>query len=163
MYKIVGADQKEYGPISADQILQWISEGRVNGQTLARLDEGPWKPLSTFPEFTAALPMSVPPTLPPGGRAGSPLGVAPRANGMAITGFVCGLLGAIGCCGPILATLGLVFSCLGLSQIKRDPQQLTGRGLAWAGIVLSLIAYVIFVVILLTIGLEGLTKNLPKW
>ena len=33
MYKIIGADQKEYGPVSAEQLRQWIAEGRVNGQT----------------------------------------------------------------------------------------------------------------------------------
>jgi hypothetical protein len=52
MYKIIGADQKEYGPISADQLRQWIAEGRVNGQTQA-CAEGTqeWKPLAMFPEF----------------------------------------------------------------------------------------------------------------
>jgi len=55
MYKIIGADQKEYGPISADQIRQWISEGRANGQTLV-CAEGTtdWKPLEQFPEFGLA-------------------------------------------------------------------------------------------------------------
>ena len=33
MYKIIGADQKEYGPVSAEQLRLWIAEGRVNGQT----------------------------------------------------------------------------------------------------------------------------------
>jgi hypothetical protein len=52
MYKIIGADQKEYGPITADQIRQWIAEGRVNGQTHACLEgTQEWKPLSMFPEF----------------------------------------------------------------------------------------------------------------
>lgn len=52
MYKIIGADQKQYGPISADQIRQWISEGRVNGQTVACAEgTDEWKPLSQFPEF----------------------------------------------------------------------------------------------------------------
>lgn len=52
MYKIIGADQKEYGPISAEQIRQWIAEGRVNGQTQV-CAEGTqdWKPLAAFPEF----------------------------------------------------------------------------------------------------------------
>src|SRR5262245_21124509 len=53
MYKIVGADQKEYGPVSEEQIRQWITEGRANAQTIARFGEGPWKPLVTFPEFAA--------------------------------------------------------------------------------------------------------------
>jgi uncharacterized membrane protein len=63
MYKIIGADQKQYGPISADQIREWISEGRVNGDTVA-CAEGTeeWKPLSKFPEFgfMAPVPAAVP-------------------------------------------------------------------------------------------------------
>jgi len=52
MYKIIGADQKEYGPISADQIRQWIAEGRVNGQTQVCAEGSQeWKSLETFPEF----------------------------------------------------------------------------------------------------------------
>ena len=52
MFKIIGADQKEYGPVSADQIRQWITEGRVNGQTKV-CAEGTqdWKPLEMFPDF----------------------------------------------------------------------------------------------------------------
>jgi len=56
VYRIVGADGREYGPVSADQIARWISEGRVNAQTLARSEESTdWKPLSTFPEFAGVL------------------------------------------------------------------------------------------------------------
>ncbi len=33
MYKIIGADGREYGPISADQVRQWMVEGRANLQT----------------------------------------------------------------------------------------------------------------------------------
>jgi hypothetical protein len=52
MYKIIGADQKEYGPVSADQLRQWVIEGRVNAQTMARAEgQTEWKPLSGFPEF----------------------------------------------------------------------------------------------------------------
>lgn len=52
MYKIIGADQKQYGPISSDQIRQWISEGRVNGQTMACAEgSDEWKPLAQFAEF----------------------------------------------------------------------------------------------------------------
>ena len=52
MYKIIGADQKQYGPISGEQIRQWISEGRVNGQTVACAEGSEdWKPIADFPEF----------------------------------------------------------------------------------------------------------------
>ncbi len=66
MYKIIGADQKEYGPSSADEIRQWVAEGRANGQTLVQAggsDE--WKPLSSYPEFATALAGSPAAALPP--------------------------------------------------------------------------------------------------
>ena len=56
MYKIIGADGKEYGPITADKLRMWIAEGRVNAQTSTRLEsDANWKPLSEFPEFADAL------------------------------------------------------------------------------------------------------------
>jgi hypothetical protein len=61
---------------------------------------------------------------------------APKTNGMAITGFVCSLL-----CWP----LGLVFSIIGMSQTGKDPSQ-GGRGLAIAGLVISIVFAVITIV-----------------
>ena len=56
MYHIIGVDQKEYGPITAGQLRDWIAEGRANGQTKVRLEGSPdWKSLSDFPEFLEAL------------------------------------------------------------------------------------------------------------
>jgi hypothetical protein len=52
MYKIIGADQKEYGPVTAEQLRQWVTEGRVNGQTSVQAEGATeWKPLGTLPEF----------------------------------------------------------------------------------------------------------------
>ena len=55
-YKLIGADRKEYGPVAAEQLRQWLAEGRVNGQTSV-LAEGAteWKPLADYPEFAQAL------------------------------------------------------------------------------------------------------------
>jgi hypothetical protein len=56
MYKIIGADQKEYGPVSAEQLRQWVTEGRVNSQTKIRAEgETEWKTMSAFPEFADIL------------------------------------------------------------------------------------------------------------
>ena len=60
MYRIVGVDQKEYGPVDAAQMRLWITEGRANARTIVRFDEGPWKPLSTFTEFADILPEILP-------------------------------------------------------------------------------------------------------
>jgi hypothetical protein len=56
MYYIQGADQKEYGPVSSDQLRQWISENRLNRFSPARADgESLWKTLGDFPEFADVL------------------------------------------------------------------------------------------------------------
>ena len=63
MYKIKGADQKEYGPVTADQIRQWVRENRLNRFSLAESAETPgWKPLESFAEF-AGLFAAPPPSL----------------------------------------------------------------------------------------------------
>ena len=63
MYRIIGADQKEYGPVSADQLKQWIAEGRASGASLIRPEEATeWQPLGSFPEFAEALAASLPAT-----------------------------------------------------------------------------------------------------
>jgi hypothetical protein len=52
MFKIIGGDGREYGPVPGAQIRQWISEGRANGQTRAALQgTADFKPLSEFTEF----------------------------------------------------------------------------------------------------------------
>ena len=73
-YKIIGADQKEYGPISDAQVRQWVTEGRLNAQTQARAEgETEWKPLSAFPEFADVLRTNpIPTAAVPGGVGGPP-------------------------------------------------------------------------------------------
>ena len=52
MYIIIGGDGKEYGPISADDVRQWIAEGRLNEQTLVKAKgDAQFRPLEKFPEF----------------------------------------------------------------------------------------------------------------
>lgn len=52
MYKIIGGDGKEYGPVAAEQLRQWIREGRANARTQALpVGGGEWKPLGELPEF----------------------------------------------------------------------------------------------------------------
>jgi TM2 domain-containing membrane protein YozV len=69
MYKIIGADGKEYGPVAAEQLAQWIREGRANAQTKVQGEgQAEWKHLANFPEFQASLGISdgaPPPISPP--------------------------------------------------------------------------------------------------
>lgn len=56
MYKVMGGDQVEYGPATGAEVQEWIAEGRLSGQSLARLEESQeWRELSTFTEFSASL------------------------------------------------------------------------------------------------------------
>jgi hypothetical protein len=79
-------------------------------------------------------------------------------NGMAIAGFVCSFFVQI---------LGLIFSIVGLSQIKKTGE--SGRGLAIAGIVISAIG--IFLTILAVIAavvfsawiIEKAVNSNPGW
>ena len=144
MYKIIGADGREYGPITADQLREWIAEGRANAQTRA-LAEGAaqWKPLTEYLEFAPYLAAARPPLPDPG-----PISIArtPRTNSMALTSMVMGVLsitcGMCCCYGLPFNVLGIIFSLVALAQIKSDPYSQEGRSLAIAGLVLSLASFV---------------------
>ncbi len=56
VYKIIGNDGQQYGPVTAEQLREWIASGRANAQTLTQTEgSADWKPLSSFPEFAEAL------------------------------------------------------------------------------------------------------------
>lgn len=133
MYRVLGADQNEYGPVTADQIRQWILERRLNANSLARTEgETGWKPLSFFPEFASSVQAAAPVT---------PMTqiIDERQNPLALTGFVCSLLSILCCCtGPLFAVLGIAFSVIALVQISNNPTQ-RGKQLAIAGIILGVI------------------------
>src|SRR5882672_1092447 len=74
MYKLIGGDQKEYGPVSAEEMGRWIQEGRLNGQSWIRLEGATeWKPLGSFPEFAAMLGAQGQPQPPPAPGVVAPL------------------------------------------------------------------------------------------
>jgi hypothetical protein len=100
MYKIIGADGKEYGPITSEQLREWIAEGRANAQTRVRLEgTTDWKSLSEFPEFAPGGP-GAPPTLtgaPAPMMAAGPIATAQQQVSGPATGLiVVGILYFIG-------------------------------------------------------------------
>lgn len=135
MYKILGADHKEYGPATAEEVRLWIAQRRVHAQSLAQAQgTNAWQPLSFFPEFAAAL-AGLAPASPP-----TVVATEQQANTMATAGLVMSCIALICCggCAP-LAVLGIVFSIVGLTQANRDPAE-TGKGLAIAGLVIGIIS-----------------------
>ena len=65
MFKMIGGDGREYGPVSTDQLRDWIADNRANGQTLVQAEGSTeWQPLSSIPEFAESLRLgTVPPAL----------------------------------------------------------------------------------------------------
>lgn len=66
-----------------------------------------------------------------------------QTNGMGIAGFICSIASVILCwstfTGVVLWLLGLTFSAIGMSQRP--------RGLAIAGLIISLISFLLFIII----------------
>lgn len=66
MYKVIGADGKEYGPVSTDQIRQWIAEHRLIAQSKIQAEGSTeWRTLGELPKFADALAAQAPPTQQP--------------------------------------------------------------------------------------------------
>lgn len=101
MYKIIGGDQKEYGPVSADQIRQWIAEYRLDAQSKVQAEgSAEWKLLAAFPEFSDALAVHtkkqpagqgatpLPPPFPAGGSTGMPAPVIEGDYQLDLGGYI---------------------------------------------------------------------------
>ena len=131
MYKLIGTDGRMYGPVTPEQLRQWVTEGRANAQTLVQPVGSPdWKPLAEFPELVPPpLPSNLPPRV-----VGSP-----RTNPLAVVSLVLGAVGwTLICCGPVIWITGIIFAGVAVSQIKHSAGTQTGKGLAWAGLWLSI-------------------------
>lgn len=64
-----------------------------------------------------------------------------KTDGLAIAGFITGLV-SLFVVGILLGTLGIIFSSIALSRIKKQPEVRKGRGFAIAGLVLGIIGVI---------------------
>lgn len=156
MYKIMGADQREYGPVASEGVREWITQGRANGQTLASFEGSPWKPLSTFPEFADALRAASPPPI----YSGTGAALDARTNNLAVAGLVLSVLGL--CCLPF-SIVGLILCIAGLVQIQRNPRAYTTtQVIPIIGIVLSLLDIVLVAIAISSGALDEIMRNFPR-
>ena len=144
MYRIIGADQREYGPITADQVRQWIHEGRLNATSRIQVEgAGQWKLLRELPEFAANLPLL------PGPVSYSAAPAVPSTNTMAGWALATGIFSFCCCClSFIVGPVSIVLGAMALSQIRQNPHQ-DGRGMAIAGIILGVLSLLLFLVVML--------------
>ena len=152
MYIIIGADGREYGPVTSDQLREWITEGRANAQSKVRSEgSSEWKLLSELTEFAplfSTQPASTLANTPPPFSVTTP----PKTNQMAIAGMVLGILSVTASCccyGLPFNVLGIICSLMALSQISKDPIPQQGKGLAIAGLVLSGVSILIAISLLI--------------
>jgi len=116
MYKIIGIDGRQYGPVNGEQIRHWLAENRLHAQTLVQTEGAmDWKPLHSFAEFAAGVNAVPPPIAATSSRASNKIAAG-----------VCGiLLGAFGIHKFILGYTGAglvmllvtVLSCFTLSPL----------------------------------------------
>lgn len=86
MYRIIGGDGREYGPVTGDTIRQWVVQNRANTKTLVRADDSAdWRPLGEIPEFAGSFgapppqPADAPPPPPPPAAPAAPASPADPA------------------------------------------------------------------------------------
>jgi len=153
MYKIIGIDGKEYGPVDLDQLRQWIAQGRVNAQTRLKAgDAADWKPAAEIAEVAALLTptakqpgpapaASVPPVL----KAPAP---STQEKGLAIFSFVLGLVSFVLCLSAITGIPAIICGHIARRRVRRSPERYGGVGFANAGLVLGYVSILFSLVVL---------------
>jgi len=181
MFKIIGGDGRQYGPIPPEQLREWIAAGRANGQTLVQREgETDWKPLSSLAEFADApagtpLPARLPPPDQP------PTADVPDPNALANEAIARGVPVNIGSCLGrawemlmsdfwvifgvsalilfILSSVGIIAGplvgglfCYYLKKIRRQPAQLSDAFAGFSSLFLPLFLGVLVTGLLVTVG-----------
>jgi hypothetical protein len=140
MYKVIGADNREYGPISLEQLQKWISEGRINANTRV-LPPGAteWKTLAEIPELSLLIHGA-------SGQSGPvPAGISPAATfvsgppkeGLATASLILGLLSFV--CLIFAGIPAVICGHVARSRAKDSPQAYGGAGMALAGLIMGYI------------------------
>ena len=167
----VGRNGQQTGPFSIEQLKTMAANGELQPTDLVwKEGMAGWEPASTLPGVFGAAPSAaevlpqvnpvplaqatvLPPAPGPGG---------PKPNPMAITGMILGILsvtfGLCCCSGFPFSIAGLIFSIIGLNQIKANPNQ-TGKRMAQAGLWCSIAGIIIGVIL----TVFGVATNAVNW
>jgi len=148
MYKIIGADGKEYGPISIEQFGQWAAQGRVNPQTRVQPEGSPdWKAASEIPELQGLF-ATFPSTATPAPISALPAGVPGKLEkGLAVTSLVLGILSLV-CLGPLTGVPAIICGHIAHGRSRRSPAQYGGAGMAIAGFAMGYASLALTIIML---------------
>ena len=78
----------------------------------------------------------------------------PKTSGLAIASLVCGIVGP--CTGGLLSIVGIILGIVGMGKIKRSGGAVGGRGLAIAGLIVSVVTLIIGLAIATIFGIGAL-------
>lgn len=148
MYNIIGADGKQYGPVTLEDLRSWLAQGRINAQTRVQVvGSEEWRPArevaeltSLFRDYGTASPGAPPPVL-------TPVAGNEKRTGMAVLSFVLGLCSFVLCLSFITAIPSIILGHLARRRVEHSPSQFGGKGFATAGIVLSYVSILFTLVI----------------
>jgi hypothetical protein len=137
MYKVIGADGKEYGPISLEQLKRWVAEGRIGRQSgVQEAGAAVWRPAGEILELSAAfLALGVGPSGPNSKSMFFP--PAQPQQGLAVVSFVLGLMSFVCVLGLLSGVPAIICGHLARSRARRLPAVYGGSGLALAGLILG--------------------------
>lgn len=154
MYKIIGGDGNEYGPVDLEQIKQWIQDGRAGAHTKVQPEgASDWKSLGEIPELAALLGAGAAGGAPPAFAPATATYVGPvdarqMVQGPAIGLIVTAALGFLGCAvGIILNLTGVTMGAM--QQQSQDMPNWVNMMSGGFGIVQSILGIVLSVVILM--------------
>jgi len=125
-YTVIGGDQKEYGPITADEVRKWIIEGRLNAQSMMKAEsDAGWRALSAFPEFANAFAAGAATPDAPPSLSSAPIGsretALERVKVPAVALMVTAILNVIL---ALWSLIQLIFSGPNLQQLNSELEQL---------------------------------------
>ena len=145
-YEIIGGDNRAHGPVTGEELCDWIRQGRAGRNTMIRpSNTEAWRPISTFPEFSGPLR----------GMPWIPLyQPTPKVHGLAVASLVLGLISlVIAGIGLLTGVPAAICGHAALRAIKDDPTEYGGSGMAIAGLITGyiglLISGVMFILMLL--------------
>ncbi len=149
MYKIIGGDGHEYGPVNLEQLRDWLKQGRINRETRVRTETSTeWQPAASIAELASLFG-------PAGGRQsgeGAPPVITPPAVakpqiGLAIVSLVLGLSSLALCLGVITGLPAIIFGHVARRRAVRSPARYAGAGYATTGLVLGYLSIILTLVI----------------
>ena len=145
-YEIIGGDNRAHGPVTGEELCEWIRQGRAGRNTMIRpSNTETGRPLSKFPEFSGPLR----------GLPWIPLyQPAPKAHGLAVASLVLGIISlVIVGIGLLTGVPAAICGHAALRAIKAEPTEYGGSGMAIAGLITGyiglLISGVMFILMLL--------------